>query len=107
AGSVMISGMIALTLSPLLCAKLLNQRALDHPFVHAAEIRVERLRNTYLIKLQKVMGYPRFILAGWFIILFGCGYLYKSTSHELVPREDTGILSFIANAPPDTNINYL
>lgn len=107
AGSVMISGVIALTLSPLLCSRLLNQQALQHTWVVRAEKRVVRLRDRYLVKLQSVLNSRRKILYTWGVILLSCGFLYQCTPHELVPDEDTGILQLAAKAPADANLNYL
>ncbi|MBV9576004.1 MAG: efflux RND transporter permease subunit [Gammaproteobacteria bacterium] len=107
AGSVFISGIIALTLSPFLCSRLLNQQVLQHPWVLRAEERVTYLRDRYLEQLQRLLKNRRKIFYAWAAILLSCGILYQSTPHELVPNEDTGILQLAANAPADVNLNYL
>ncbi len=107
AGSVLISGIIALTLSPLFCAHFLSQNALTHRWVLAAEKRVTYLRSIYLNKLNQILQHRGKVMLAWFFILLGCAYLYQKTPHELVPREDTGILMLAANAPADANLNYL
>jgi len=107
AGSVLISGIVALTLSPLLCSKLLNHDALQHAWVIKAEQRVNRLRTRYLAKLSHLLQYKKRIILLWVFVLISCGFLYQMTPHELVPSEDTGILQLAARAPADVNINYL
>jgi len=109
AGSVLISGVIALTLSPYLCSRLLSQEALEHPWVIKAEGRVTRLCDRYIKKLQQTL-HPknrRKTIAIWLGIILSCGIFYQYTPHELVPSEDTGILQIAAKAPPDANLNYL
>jgi len=107
AGSVIISGVIALTLSPFLCSRLLNQKALQHTWVIKAEYRVMRLRDRYLAQLKSLLKNRRKVIYAWVIILVSCIMLYQCTPHELVPSEDTGILQLAARAPADANLNYL
>ncbi|MBV8802378.1 MAG: efflux RND transporter permease subunit [Gammaproteobacteria bacterium] len=109
AGSVLISGVIALTLSPFLCSRLLTETSLQHPWVTKAELRVTRLCECYIQKLHQSLqpkNRKKTIIL-WLAILFSCGLFYQYTPHELVPSEDTGILQLAAKAPPDTNLNYL
>lgn len=107
AGSVLISGVIALTLSPLLSSRLLNNDILQTRWVLSAEQRVAKWRHRYLTQLQSLLQNKRRVFLTWLIIIFSCGILYQCTPHELVPREDTGILQLVAKAPSDTNLNYL
>jgi multidrug efflux pump len=109
AGSVLISGIVALTLSPYLCSRLLSQDALQHAWVRKAERRVTYLCTRYIKTLQRVLhpNHRKKTIGIWIAILFSCGVFYGYTPHELVPNEDTGILQLAAKAPADANINYL
>jgi hydrophobe/amphiphile efflux-1 (HAE1) family protein len=109
AGSVLISGVIALTLSPYLCSRLLSQEALQHTWVMKAEQRVAQLSRMYITQLQKILDPKnrKKTIAIWLAILLSCGLFYQLTPHELVPDEDTGILQLAAKAPADANLNYL
>jgi multidrug efflux pump len=109
AGSVLISGIVALTLSPYLCSRLLSQEALQHVWVTKAEKRVTRLCHHYIKKLQLTLQPKnrKKTIGIWLAILLCCGLFYQATPHELVPNEDTGILQLAAKAPPDANLNYL
>jgi multidrug efflux pump len=109
AGSVLISGIIALTLSPLLCSRLLSQKTFESSWVIAAEQRVNYLCRQYTSKLEQMIN-PKNrnkSLLIWLGILLSCVIFYQSTPHELVPNEDTGILQLAAKAPADANLNYL
>jgi len=109
AGSVLISGVIALTLSPFICSRIVNEAALQHPWVIKAERRVTRLADRYVKKIQHTLRPEnrKKTLWLWFAILLSCGLFYQYTPHELIPNEDTGILQLAAKAPADTNLNYL
>lgn len=107
AGSVLISGVIALTLSPFLCSRLLSQAALQSKRVVRAEKRVAYIRDRYLEKLAMVLKQRRKVMYAWLAIIVGCGFLYQCTPHELIPEEDTGILQLAARAPANANLNYL
>ncbi|OGT63518.1 MAG: hypothetical protein A3E85_00865 [Gammaproteobacteria bacterium RIFCSPHIGHO2_12_FULL_45_12] len=107
AGSVLISGLIALTLSPLLCARLITSDALHHAWVLKAEQRVSWLRVRYLAKLKLILNQRKKILFAWCAILVSCGVMYQCTPHALVPEEDAGILQLAGRAPADANLNYL
>lgn len=108
AGSVIISGIIALTLSPLLCSRLLSQETLSHKWVLSADARVKRLRQFYIDALQAMLqSSQKKMIYSWIAIMISCAALYQCTPHELIPAEDTGILQLAARAPSDANLNYL
>ncbi len=107
AGSVLISGVVALTLSPFLCSRLINQASLTAPRALRAESRVNFIRKFYLAKLHSTLSTPKRVLVLWMGILVSCVGMYISTPHELVPDEDTGIIQLFARAPSDVNLNFL
>lgn len=109
ASSVLISGIIALTLSPYLCSRLITHEALQHAWVIKAEKRVTKLFKIYINKLQIILqpANRKKTIILWLGVLLCCALFYESTPHELVPEEDTGILQLAAKAPPDANLNFL
>ncbi|MGE3920090.1 MAG: efflux RND transporter permease subunit, partial [Gammaproteobacteria bacterium] len=107
AGSVVISGIIALTLSPLLCSRMVNQQALSRQWVVKTEKRIKKVCDHYVSILQKGLKKRRATMFVWVVILLSCGLFYQYTPHELVPVEDAGVLQLFAKAPADSNLNYL
>src|SRR5438105_6422437 len=106
AGSVIVSGVIALTLSPMMCSVLLKS---------ADEGRFSRLVNRvfgavtrwYGRKLDRSLDYKPITLMFAVTILGLVGFLYMHTSKELAPEEDQGIVFAVLKAPKYANIDYL
>ena len=107
AGSVVISAVIALTLSPMMCSKLLkvhhnhsenpNKR---HNFVEYVDMQFEKLRHAYQRGLHDVLEYIPVTLVFAGIILVSIYFLYASAKSELAPQEDQGIIiSQVTTAP--------
>ncbi|MCA1512725.1 efflux RND transporter permease subunit [Bradyrhizobium sp. NBAIM01] len=106
AGAVIVSGVIALTLSPMMCSLFLKR---------TEEGRVARLVNRgfgamtrwYGRKLDRSLDY-RPITGLFALTMLGLvGFLYMHSSKELAPEEDQGIVFALIKAPKYANIDYL
>lgn len=106
AGAVLVSGLISLTLSPMMCSKFLSQESLNKPFVKKVDGFFERLRQHYQALLTTVMDSRPVIVFGAFAILMSCFVLFVTTSSELAPVEDQGVIFGQANAPSHANVNF-
>ncbi|GAA5186880.1 efflux RND transporter permease subunit [Ferrimonas gelatinilytica] len=107
AGAVLISGFIALTLSPVMCAKLLNKQALEGRFVRWLDHHFGRLKEGYQSLLgQVVHGYRGPILASVPLLLLAIAAMFMLTRSELAPDEDQGFIFNIAMGPDNANVNY-
>ncbi len=107
AGAVIVSGVVALTLSPMMCSKLLKAQDSSGRFVRFLDATFGRLKNGYQRALERSLrGRPTTIL-----ILIGViaasGLMYATTQKELAPEEDQGILFVVASAPQYANLDYL
>lgn len=107
AGTVILSGVIALTLSPMMCAQVMSKINFESKFMHLIDSIFGKFRDFYLICLNKVFHYKRAILILWFISLCACVYFYQSIPKELAPKEDEGFLQVIATAPDSTSTQFL
>lgn len=105
--SVIISGVIALTLSPMMCSKILNKNISEQRFVKFIDRTFERLKNYYQSHLQTVLGLPQVVIVFAGIILLMCVLLAMTTTTELAPDEDQSVLFVSATAPEYANLNYL
>ncbi len=106
AGAVIVSGFIALTLSPMMCSKLLRHDMGEHRFGRFVDRTFERLRNAYQRRLHSTLNFRALtllILAG---VLVLAGIMYVSTPRELAPEEDQGILLSIIKTPQLGNLDY-
>ncbi|MBY6019614.1 efflux RND transporter permease subunit [Ferrimonas balearica] len=107
AGAVLISGFIALTLSPMMCAKLLNKQALEGKFVHWLDVNFGRLKDGYHNLLEHIVrDYKGPILGAAVLLLFAIGAMFMLTRSELAPTEDRGFIFNIATGPDNANVNY-
>ncbi|MCP1336363.1 MexW/MexI family multidrug efflux RND transporter permease subunit [Futiania mangrovi] len=107
AGSVIVSGVIALTLSPMMCSRLLTSKTSDGRFVRFLDRMFEALRRAYERRLHRTLNFramTMLVLAG---VLALTGLLYVTTPSELAPEEDQGILFTLVETPQYANLDYL
>ncbi|MBM3544988.1 MAG: multidrug efflux RND transporter permease subunit [Alphaproteobacteria bacterium] len=109
AGAVIVSGIIALTLSPMMCSKLLKgkEEGGEGRLTAWLDRRFESLKQRYQRRLHGTLNYRPvtvLVLAG---VIFGTGLMYMTTQRELAPEEDQGILFSIVKTPQYANLDYL
>jgi multidrug efflux pump len=107
AGAVVISGIVALTLSPMMCAFLLRHDENPSGLAHRLDMLFERLKRRYQSLLHGTLNTRPVVLVFAVIVLCLIPVLLKFTKSELAPDEDQGIIFMIANAPQPTNLDYL
>ena len=108
AGAVVVSGFIALTLSPMMCSKLLrHQSGGEGRFSRFLDRAFDGLRRAYQRRLRSSLNFRALTL----LILVGVmgltGVLYASTKKELAPEEDQGFLLSFIKTPQIGNLDYL
>ncbi|WP_417344636.1 efflux RND transporter permease subunit [Ferrimonas sp.] len=107
AGAVLISGFIALTLSPMMASKLLNKEDLHKPFPQFLDRLFDRVKDGYQRILEQVVGYYKAAMVTAAVLLFAAiGAMFMMTQSELAPDEDQGYLFNIASGPDNANVNY-
>lgn len=107
ASSVIISGIIALTLSPMMCSKVLTSELSNHWFVHFLDQTFERLKIRYQRKLHNVLNYRSVTVVFSCVVLASCYFLFTHTPQELAPEEDQSVLFAQASAPQYANLDYI
>ncbi|MCP3413421.1 multidrug efflux RND transporter permease subunit [Bradyrhizobium brasilense] len=106
AGAVIVSGVIALTLSPMMCSVLLKS-AEEGRFARSVNRVFGAMTRWYGRKLDRSLDY-RPITGLFALTMLGLvGFLYLHTSKELAPEEDQGIVFALTKAPKYANIDYL
>ncbi len=106
AGAVIVSGFIALTLSPMMCSKLLRHDQRQSWFGRFVDRTFDRLRRAYQRRLHSTLNFralTALILAG---VLALTAVMYLSTPRELAPEEDQGILLTLVKVPQLGNLDY-
>ncbi len=106
AGSVIVSGVIALTLSPMMCSVLLTHSEPGR-FARAVDRVFRSVTRWYGRQLDRSLDY-RSITALFAVTILGLvGFMYANTNKELAPEEDQGILFSVTKAPKYANIDYV
>lgn len=106
AGAVLISGVVALTLSPMLASKVLTSSAKQGRFERWIELRFTQLATGYRHALHGWLRYPGVTVLVAVVILGAIYVMYGMTQKELAPTEDQSILFFMGTAPQTATIDY-
>ncbi|MDR8398306.1 efflux RND transporter permease subunit [Paraburkholderia sp. USG1] len=106
AGSVLVSGVIALTLSPMMSSFLLRSKTDEPGLEKMIEHRMEQLTAGYSRLLATTLAArPAVLLVGG-VVLAGIVILFSGTRHELAPTEDQGIVLVATKAPQYAGVGY-
>jgi multidrug efflux pump len=105
AGAVIVSGVVALTLSPMMGSRLL--RAGDHERGFAGWInrRFEMVRTTYMRQLAGTLKYRPVVLVLWAVVLLLIPPFYMFSQKELAPTEDQGVVFGVVQAAPNATLD--
>ena len=106
AGAVLISGVVALTLSPMLSAKVLKPAGAPGRFEHAVERFFTRLASGYQRVLHVLLARPAAVLVFAVAVLASIYPMFMLSQKELAPTEDQSILFFHATGPQTATIDY-
>ena len=104
-GAVIISGIVALTLSPMMCSKLLKHDTAKKGFSHFLDVTFDKLRDRYERLLHSMMDtWPVMLIipvvSALLIIPF-----WSMTKQELAPDEDQGFMIVMSTGAPDSGID--
>jgi multidrug efflux pump len=105
AGSVVVSGVVALTLSPMMCSKILKHDSGKRGFAHWLDARFESLRMRYERLLHGALNYRPVTVVFALLILLVCVPFVKLSKSELAPDEDQGIIISMGQGAPNANID--
>ncbi|QQR69419.1 MAG: efflux RND transporter permease subunit [Alphaproteobacteria bacterium] len=121
AGMVLVSGVVALTLSPMMCARLLRR----HPHLDAGHDTqgkppgilartdnylgglLDNLTASYRRSLADVLDRRRWVVLGLLLVLVLGGVMVKILPQELAPAEDRSLFMGIAIAPEGASLDFL
>ncbi len=107
AGSVLISGFIALTLTPMMTSKMLNKQILEGKMVKKIDHIIEALVNRYVRVLTVVINNRKLVWPLVATFLVSLVFMFTHTSNELAPQEDQGVVIMMGNGPQQGNTDYL
>ncbi|WP_321945201.1 efflux RND transporter permease subunit [Paraburkholderia sp. J10-1] len=107
AGAVTVSGVIALTLSPMMCSRFFRTDQQSGRFARFVDRQFERVHHGYGRLLHAMLDtWPVFVVMGA-LLLCGTVYLFMTSQSELAPQEDQGIVLSQVLGPPDATIQQM
>jgi multidrug efflux pump len=106
AGAVLISGVVALTLSPMLSSRALKPHGQQGRFEQWVEHWFERLATRYRKMLHGMLDALPVTLLFAAAVLVSIFFMFITSKNELAPVEDQSILFFQATAPQTATIDY-
>ncbi len=107
AGSVFVSGIIALTLSPMMCSKMLKANEKPNRFEQKVHHVLDKMTNRYEKMLGAVMQHRPVVIAFAIIVFGSLPVLFKFIPSELAPSEDKGVVMLLGTGPSNANLDYL
>ena len=104
AGAVTISGIVALTLSPMMSAKLLREGGTEGRFQKKVNSTFDSFRESYSKLLYGTLKARPAVFIVWIVISLLCVPMFIMSAKELAPTEDQGILFGIVNGSGNATI---
>lgn len=106
AGAVLVSGFVALTLSPMMCSVLLKHEEKHGKAFMMVEGFLNWLNDGYKRVLTASLNRRWVVLVGFVLVAASCGILLKALKSELAPVEDRGIIFGMFIAPEGATLDY-
>lgn len=105
AGAVIVSGVVALTLSPMMGSRLLRTGDSERGFAGWINRRFERVRAAYARTLGGTLSYRPVVLTLWAIVTLLAVPFYLFSMKELAPAEDQGVVFGVVQASPNSTLD--
>ncbi len=105
AGAVLVSGIVALTLSPMMASKLLRAGDTERGFAGWVNRRFDSVRNAYARILTGTLQYRPVVLGVWVIVVLLVVPFYIFSQRELAPAEDQGVVFGVVQASANSTLD--
>jgi multidrug efflux pump len=106
AGAVIVSGFVALTLSPMMCSLLLKHQDRHSPVYNVIEGWIDALTRGYRRLLTALLHARWLVALLWVVVLAAGVLLFTQLKSELAPLEDRGVILGIVSAPQGSTPEY-
>ncbi len=105
AGAVVVSGVVALTLSPMMGSRLLRAGDTERGFAGWVNRRFDRVRSAYTRTLSGTLRYRPVVLTFWVIVCALMVPFYMFSMRELAPMEDQGVVFGVVQSSANSTID--
>jgi multidrug efflux pump len=106
AGAVLVSGFVALTLTPMMCSILLKHQPGHGRLYRLIENALVALTNRYRKGLGLALRHRAIVLFLGLLVAAGSGVLFKTVKSELAPVEDRGVVFGVVSGPEGSTLDY-
>ncbi len=106
AGAVLVSGFVALTLSPMMCSKLLRHEPKHGWFYRAIERVLVATTQGYAGLLEWALRTRWLVVGVMLLCAAGTAALLFTAKQELAPMEDRGLILTVINGPDGATLDY-
>ncbi len=106
AGAVLVSGFVALTLSPMMCSKLLRHQTRHNRLFELSEQFFNRINSGYHAVLGWLLRHTKTVIVAAALVIAGMVSLFLTLPEELAPAEDQGLIIGIGSAPEGATIDF-
>ncbi|HEX8902988.1 efflux RND transporter permease subunit [Vitreimonas sp.] len=106
AGVVVISAFAALSLSPMMCSKLVKPVKSETRLTRIIDGALDKLRSSYRASLEAALQAKGLVFAVFGAVVLLGGFIFTQLSSELTPAEDRGNLIVFAQAPEGAGFEY-
>ena len=106
AAAVLFSGFVALTLTPMMCSKLLHEAKEEGRFYHMTEKFFVGMGDFYGRILRTSLGAPAVVLALGGVVTIAAVMMFKALPREFAPIEDRGAFFVIVEGPEGSSYDY-
>ncbi len=107
AGAVTISGVVALTLSPMMSARLISAKHEDKGLSGLVNRAFDRIKATYARHLEASFQVRGVIYAAWVVVALLAAAMFFQSPRELAPVEDQGVIFGIVNTPSNSTLDQV
>jgi len=105
-GAVIVSGIVALTLTPMLCAKILRVSARESRFHHIVGVALKGITTRYGRTLERALARPLWVIGGGVLLTASAVLLFRALEREFVPPDDRGFFFTFVVAPEGATVDY-
>ncbi len=105
AGAVTVSGVVALTLSPMMGSKLLREGDTERGFAGIVNRQFERVRSLYTRMLAGTLQYRPVVLTLWAMVAVLMIPFYMFSQRELAPAEDQGVVFGVIQSSANSTLD--
>ncbi len=106
AGAVVFSGFVALSLTPMMCSKLLSDHDHESALINKTERYFQAMNNGYRWLLAKALAVPAVIVAITLMVSAAAYLIFEQIPQEFAPTEDRGVFLTVLMAPEGATIDY-